>query len=127
MLSWWFPSISLAWRFSSQSLIPYASLVVLSAATSIIEEGIRLRFDASIDQKHLRGRQTLYSRIKLTIRRIRWRRKKKKEHLNGNGFAFNAAMKDTKLAKRRLLLARAAFKSAEAELRAAERGMRHAR
>jgi hypothetical protein len=102
-------------------------LVVLSAATSIIEEGIRLRFDAWIDQKHLRGRQTLYSRIKVTIRRvIRWRRKKKEEQLNGNGFAFNAAMKDTKLAKRRLLLARAAFKSAEAELRAAERGMRHA-
>ena len=125
--SWWIPSVSLAWRYSSQSLVPYAPLrIVLSAATCVIEEGIRFKFDAWLNnQQHRSGKQSLYSRVKVSFRRaIRWGRKRKGID---DSFALGSAKNYTKRAERRLLLARAAFKAAEAELKAAERGMTIAR
>ena len=126
--SWWLPSISLAWRFSSQSLIPYYPRIVLSAATCVIEEGIRFKLDAWTNQRKWRGSYSLRSRLKLAFRsaiRWRWRRKRKCTRPADNGVTLDGAINDTMLAKRRLLLARAAFKAATEELRAAEIGMRH--
>lgn len=125
--SWWLSSISLAWRFSSQSMIPYPPMrIVLSAVTCVIEEGISIKFNARASQRNRSGRCSIRSRLKVAFRSaIRWRRKRKWTRPD-NGFTVDEAIIDKTLAKRRLLLAQAAFKAATEELRAAEIGMRHA-
>ena len=131
---WWIPSISLTWKVSSQSLVPYTPLrIVLSAATCIIEEGIRFKFDAWINQQHRRGKHTLYSRVKFTFRKvIQWGKRRKKNGTvpadeGDDVFPYDAEMNDIQRAKRRLRIARAAYESAATELKAAEKGMQYAR
>jgi len=107
--------------------------IVLSAATCIIEEGIRFKFDAWINQHHRRGKHTLYSRVKLTFRKaIQWGMRRKRKGTvpadeSDDAFPYDAGMNDIQRAKRRLRIARAAYEAAAAELKAAERGMQYAR
>ncbi len=110
--------------------------IAISAASCLIDEGIRVKVDTWINQQHRKGRKTLCSRLKLTFKKaIRWRKSRKRRETQSAvaslnewacGEQYDAGMSDTKLAKRRLRAARVAFEAAAEELKAAERGMKHA-
>lgn len=122
---------SVGWSLASQILMRQSPMrVVLSVATTLVREGVKVKVGTWINAQKLSRRVKLFMGMKLTAKKtIRWAKKKRRKMSQSevhDSATWDAGMKYKDSAERRLKVARASFEAAAAELKTAEHEMKDA-
>ena len=127
-------AVSCGWSVASQIFVRRQSPARfgLTVATTIMQQGVRLKFGTWVNKQQRRGRTKISKYMKLTFAKtFRWTTGKGMSTVANQTdihavITVNAGMKYKELAQKRLGAAKASFEAAAVELREAEREMQDA-